>query len=195
MMMVVRMRNGVKPWKSGFMFSDSVDEFSETDVKLEIDGHRPSERGVKSFRPINKRKSLPVVAQNSNRGSTRSRSWRSRDALSDILKVNETPIPNLNEDEEAVGIITMEDVIEELLQVTGALLFQSSRIFYNSLGALHDISSVLSGGDLRRDRLSGRWFCLSVMFFSVYGKAPAAWTEIPCGNWTLWSPRERKIDR
>ncbi|CAA6657673.1 unnamed protein product [Spirodela intermedia] len=62
----------------------------EKNVKLEIDGHRPNELSVKSYRPINKRKSLPGGSQSSNRV--------------------------LPEMKEAVGIITMEDVIEELLQ-------------------------------------------------------------------------------
>jgi metal transporter CNNM len=35
-----------------------------------------------------------------------------------VLQVHEEPLPTLSEDEEAVGIITMEDVIEELLQVS-----------------------------------------------------------------------------
>lgn len=36
---------------------------------------------------------------------------------SDILQIDGKPLPKLPEEEEAVGIITMEDVIEELLQV------------------------------------------------------------------------------
>ena len=88
----------------------------KTDVKLDIDGRRASDV-VKGYRALTRWKSLPVNAQSSSqRGSTRSRSFRSRDTLSDILKINETPLPALPE-EEAVGIITMEDVIEELLQV------------------------------------------------------------------------------
>lgn len=35
----------------------------------------------------------------------------------DILQMDGSPLPKLPEEEEAVGIITMEDVIEELLQV------------------------------------------------------------------------------
>ncbi|PKI32654.1 hypothetical protein CRG98_046964 [Punica granatum] len=34
----------------------------------------------------------------------------------DILEIDGKPLPKLPEEEEAVGIITMEDVIEELLQ-------------------------------------------------------------------------------
>lgn len=35
---------------------------------------------------------------------------------SDILEIDGNPLPHMPEEEEAVGIITMEDVIEELLQ-------------------------------------------------------------------------------
>lgn len=36
---------------------------------------------------------------------------------SDILQIDGGALPKLAEEEEAVGVITMEDVIEELLQV------------------------------------------------------------------------------
>lgn len=39
---------------------------------------------------------------------------------SDILQIDGSPLPKLAEEEEAVGVITMEDVIEELLQVRTA---------------------------------------------------------------------------
>lgn len=41
---------------------------------------------------------------------------------SDILQMDGTPLPKVPEEEEAVGIITMEDVIEELLQVNYIML-------------------------------------------------------------------------
>ncbi|MQL76926.1 hypothetical protein Taro_009320, partial [Colocasia esculenta] len=85
------------------------------DVKLDIDGNKPSEKSVKRHRPIHKWKSFPGGGQNF-KGSSRGRSRWSRDAISDVLKIDEDPLPKLNEEEEAVGIITMEDVIEELLQ-------------------------------------------------------------------------------
>lgn len=42
---------------------------------------------------------------------------------SDILEIDGGPLPKLPEEEEAVGIITMEDVIEELLQVNYTQLY------------------------------------------------------------------------
>lgn len=44
---------------------------------------------------------------------------------SDILEIDGNPLPKLPEEEEAVGVITMEDVIEELLQVLILNLFYS----------------------------------------------------------------------
>ena len=45
--------------------------------------------------------------------SQRSRKWDD-----DLLEISETFIPSFPSDEEVIGIITMEDVIEELLQVS-----------------------------------------------------------------------------
>lgn len=86
---------------------------SKTEVSVAIDD-KPSEKSVKNVTPLRRWKSYPNT-QNSNTGS-RSRKW-SKDQ-SDVLQVHEEPLPTLNDDEEAVGIITMEDVIEELLQVS-----------------------------------------------------------------------------
>jgi hypothetical protein len=48
--------------------------------------------------------------------SQRNRKWE-RTTQDDFLEINEEFIPSFPQDEEVVGIITMEDVIEELLQV------------------------------------------------------------------------------
>uniref|UniRef100_A0A0D9VXB7 CNNM transmembrane domain-containing protein n=1 Tax=Leersia perrieri TaxID=77586 RepID=A0A0D9VXB7_9ORYZ len=81
------------------------------EVAIAIDD-KHGEKVVKNLPPLRRWKSYPN-SQNSNRGN-RSRKW-SKDQ-SDVLQIHEEPLPTLNEDEEAVGIITMEDVIEELLQ-------------------------------------------------------------------------------
>ncbi|KAL4615098.1 hypothetical protein ACB092_07G100000 [Castanea dentata] len=87
------------------------------DVKINIDGGMSSkERILKSKRSFQKLKSLPNSMNNSyNKGGSRSKKW-SKDIYSDILQIDGSPLPKQPEEEEAVGIITMEDLIEELLQ-------------------------------------------------------------------------------
>jgi hypothetical protein len=86
------------------------------EVSIAIDDKK-SEKVVKNLPPPFRRwKSYPnTQSQNSNRGS-KSRKWSKDQA--DVLQIHEEPLPTLSEDEEAVGIIAMEDVIEELLQVS-----------------------------------------------------------------------------
>lgn len=110
---------------------------SVKDVKVDIDGEkRPQDKVLKpkakSKMPLHKWKSFPNTNK-SIRGS-RSRKW-SKNMYSDILEIDESsPLPTLPEEEEAVGILTMEDVIEELLQVLNGhsqqshLLWKSCRI-------------------------------------------------------------------
>ncbi|KAL6513122.1 DUF21 domain-containing protein [Orobanche gracilis] len=86
------------------------------DVRVDIDGEKPSpDKNVKPRRPLQKWKSFPNSGSNSFKESHRSKKW-TKNMYSDILKMDETPLPKLPQEEEAVGIITMEDVIEELLQ-------------------------------------------------------------------------------
>ena len=89
----------------------------KTEVAIAIDDKGGEKVGTK---PLRRWKSYPNTL-NSNTGS-RSRKW-SKDQ-SDVLQVHDEPLPTLSEDEEAVGIITMEDVIEELLQVSVCKEFQ-----------------------------------------------------------------------
>ncbi|KAG8650522.1 hypothetical protein MANES_07G050000v8 [Manihot esculenta] len=85
------------------------------EVKVDIDGEKPAqEKTLKNRRPLQKWKSFPNTGSNSFKGS-RSKKW-TKDIDSDILHINGNPLPQIPEEEEAVGIITMEDVIEELLQ-------------------------------------------------------------------------------
>lgn len=67
---------------------------------------------------------------NSNRGTPRSKKW-TKDINADVLQIDDNPLPKPTEEEEAVGIITMEDVIEELLQVLKQFQVISTFFFPN----------------------------------------------------------------
>ncbi|KAI4367538.1 hypothetical protein MLD38_023267 [Melastoma candidum] len=87
------------------------------DVKVDIDGERPQKEKIrKTKRSLQKWKSFPASGMKKNNPvGSRSKKW-SNYMYSDILQIDGNPLPKLPEEEEAVGIITMEDVIEELLQ-------------------------------------------------------------------------------
>ncbi|PWA37064.1 hypothetical protein CTI12_AA594030 [Artemisia annua] len=91
------------------------DAMKEVRVDIDVDGKGSRENSIKSKRPLQKWKSMPNGNTSNIGGSFKSR-MRSKDMYSDILEINEQPLPKVPEEEEAVGIITMEDVIEELLQ-------------------------------------------------------------------------------
>ncbi|KAK1323331.1 DUF21 domain-containing protein [Acorus calamus] len=79
------------------------------EVRVDVDCEK--ERSLRGKRSHYKSKSLPANFQNaSSRGTS-----RGKKSL-DVLQINDDSLHMLNEDKEAVGIITMEDVIEELLQ-------------------------------------------------------------------------------
>ncbi|KAL3814343.1 hypothetical protein ACJIZ3_015611 [Penstemon smallii] len=91
-------------------------ENSVKEVKIDVEGEKPySDKSVKTIRPLQKWKSFPNNGNNSFKGTPRSKKW-TKNMYSDILEIDGSPLPKLPEEEEAVGIITMEDVIEELLQ-------------------------------------------------------------------------------
>lgn len=88
-------------------------------MRINIDGENPSQdRVVKRKRSLQKWKSFPNnSANNSYKGGFKSKKW-AKEMYPDILQIDGcNPLPKLPQEEEAVGIITMEDVIEELLQV------------------------------------------------------------------------------
>ena len=70
------------------------------------------DESIQQKRKFYKWKSFPN-SNKSNKG-LRTKKWN-RDIYSDVLEL-EKPLPKPDE-EEAIGIITLEDVIEELLQV------------------------------------------------------------------------------
>ncbi|XP_054793222.1 DUF21 domain-containing protein At4g33700-like [Prosopis cineraria] len=88
---------------------------STKEWSVDIDGFKPSpERVLFKKKPMHKWKSFPNTRSSPRLGS-RSRKWP-KAMYSDILEINGSSLPGLPEEVEAVGIITMEDVIEELLQ-------------------------------------------------------------------------------
>ena len=98
-------------------------------VKINIDGDMSSkERILKSKRSLQKWKSFSNSMNNSYKSGSRSKKW-SKDIYSDILQIDGSPLPKQPEEEEAVGIITMEDLIEELLQVQETIFHLISHIF------------------------------------------------------------------
>ncbi|WJZ84177.1 hypothetical protein VitviT2T_003794 [Vitis vinifera] len=115
MAVVVRQCNKMEEQSSNKSPADN----SVKDVKVDIDGEKPAsaqEKSLKNKRGLQKWKSFPNSANNSYRsGTPRSKKW-ARDIYSDILQIDGSPLSKLAGEEEAVGIITMEDVIEELLQ-------------------------------------------------------------------------------
>ncbi|AES63602.1 putative gliding motility-associated protein GldE [Medicago truncatula] len=105
--------------KTGQQSSNNNCTDSVRDVRVTIDGEKnnPQEKVLKNKMQLHKKKSSPN-SNNSNSNSSassRSKKW-SQNIYSDILEIDGNSIPKLPEKEEAVGIITMEDVIEELLQ-------------------------------------------------------------------------------
>ncbi|TYJ03490.1 hypothetical protein E1A91_A12G031300v1 [Gossypium mustelinum] len=83
----------------------------EVRVDMDADKH-PKEKVLRRKRSL-KWKSFPATGR-SFKGGSRSKKW-TKGTDSDILHLNDNPLPTLTE-EEAIGIITMQDVIEELLQ-------------------------------------------------------------------------------
>lgn len=84
------------------------------EVRLTVDGEQDEVvETLKRKKSIRNWKSFPHSNQ-SARGM-KSKKWN-RDINSDILEVDDKTLPKPAEEEEAVGIITLEDVIEELLQ-------------------------------------------------------------------------------
>lgn len=85
---------------------------------MEIDGDMQSqERQLRSKRSLKKLKSLPNTTYELHRETSKGKKW-SKNVDSEILDLNQKPLYELSEDGEAIGIITMEDVMEELLQVS-----------------------------------------------------------------------------
>ncbi|KAL9685200.1 hypothetical protein QQ045_022648 [Rhodiola kirilowii] len=85
------------------------------EIRVDIDRGKSS-LGKRRKRKLSLlRRNLTVSVYNSFGGSSSSKRW-SKDMNADILPMDGSPLPKIDEEEEAVGIITMEDVIEEIIQ-------------------------------------------------------------------------------
>ncbi|KAI3972675.1 hypothetical protein MKX01_019333 [Papaver californicum] len=83
------------------------------EVRLDIDTEKkPQEKTLKSksFKKLNSFQS------NANTSSMETQKAKTKKWDTDVLEIDDNPLPTLADEEEAVGIISMEDVIEELLQ-------------------------------------------------------------------------------
>lgn len=92
----------------------ATSELSNKEVKVDINGKKhqngkclPSKRSVEKWKGLE---------GNSQRVSSKSKKW-GRNFHSEILQFNDDSLLATTGEGEATGIITLEDVIEELLQV------------------------------------------------------------------------------
>ncbi|CAN1284702.1 DUF21 domain-containing protein At2g14520 [Linum perenne] len=84
-------------------------------VRVDVDGKAPQEKSFKRSKTSFQKWKSFANSSNSSLKSSRSRKRIKDEVDSDILKMDGN-LPTLLEEEEAIGLITMEDLIEELLQ-------------------------------------------------------------------------------
>lgn len=110
MAVVVRKQN------SELSTSEYTEKETAKEVRVDIDsGQQAREGHLKSKRSLKMLKSLPKSTDELQREIAKGKRW-SKNVDSEILHIDENPLSELAEDGEAIGIITMEDVIEELLK-------------------------------------------------------------------------------
>ncbi|XP_055959541.1 DUF21 domain-containing protein At2g14520-like isoform X2 [Mercurialis annua] len=92
-----------------------TEQLAGEDVRVDIEGERHTDvKSTETSRSRKKLKSFPIEA-NPQRGESKSKK-RVNGAHPEVLRIYENPLTELVEEGEAIGIITLKDVIEELLQ-------------------------------------------------------------------------------
>jgi metal transporter CNNM len=91
------------------------------DVRVDIDGERHPPKICLKNKGIKKSKSSLSSEEKFEREAYKSKRW-SNGVHSEVLHIDDNPLPVLTQGE-AVGIITLEDVIEEILQVRDFVVF------------------------------------------------------------------------
>lgn len=91
---------------------------SAREVRMNIYGesHHQNLGLRRSRRSLRNLQAIPRSASISRRETSKSKRW-SETIDSNILHIGEAPLPSFTKEEEVIGIITMEDVIEQLLKV------------------------------------------------------------------------------
>lgn len=93
----------------------STNKHAQEESLREVRVEQTQERNLRSKRSLKKLKSLPKTIHDLHRETSKGKKW-SKNVESEILDIKANQLSELPENGEAIGIITMEDVIEELLQ-------------------------------------------------------------------------------
>lgn len=101
-------------------------------------GSFPQKKSLRERRSLRRLKGLSTNANISRREYSRSRRW-SEEFHPAVLPIHEKPVLTLTA-EEVVGIITMEDVIEQLLKVQKSSLF--FLFLFHPLNTLIDLFDI-----------------------------------------------------
>lgn len=109
-----------------FMCDQKVDSIREFRLDIQNERRNPH-KNVNSKRSL---KNLPGSSNVSRRVTSKSRRW-SENYDQEVLQINGKSLSALTADGEVIGIITMEDVIEELLNVCRHFLFLSICLLKN----------------------------------------------------------------